>query len=169
MYVLATASACAAVLVPLLAIFGAIAGLVAEGVFGRRERALSSGREAALQQRLAVMNRDQARQVSDHADEAARIAKGLVIEGSRPLSAERRDGYGAININSFTVRFIGSASCLTYCGGSITALTLGVTYYVYADDPTRSGGAVTYNATTTRNNALIGRDRIYIGSIRVPD
>lgn len=54
---------------------------------------------------------------------------------------------------------------VSYNAGSITGLANSTLYYVYVDDPTFAGGAVTYVATTTAQNVVAGNGRIFVGSI----
>jgi hypothetical protein len=57
---------------------------------------------------------------------------------------------------------------ITLNSGSITGLSYNTLYYVYYDDPGFLGGAVTYNATTTKETALLGAGRFFVGSIQTP-
>jgi hypothetical protein len=52
--------------------------------------------------------------------------------------------------------------------GTITGLSYGTAYYIYYDDPGYFGGAVTYHATTTKEDALNDTGRFFVGSIKTP-
>jgi hypothetical protein len=50
----------------------------------------------------------------------------------------------------------------------VVLVSHGETWYVFAEDRDRNGGATIYQATIKRSTALAGATRLYIGSIRVP-
>ncbi len=52
--------------------------------------------------------------------------------------------------------------------GSVTALSYSTLYFLYYDDPTLAGGAVSYAVSTSKTTALQGSGRFYIGSITTP-
>lgn len=57
-------------------------------------------------------------------------------------------------------------------GGTITGLTAGTLYFVYYDDPTLMGGAVTFKASTDNAQAVASLTNPYrhaLGSITTPD
>lgn len=68
------------------------------------------------------------------------------------------------------VRHYTDATSISVTGGSITGLAYSTTYYVYYDQPDRSGGVVTYNASEDANvglaNAVVGRH--YCGTVDTP-
>jgi hypothetical protein len=49
--------------------------------------------------------------------------------------------------------------------GTVTGLSYGTLYYIYYDDPTLAGGSPTYHATTTKETAINGTGRFFVGSI----
>lgn len=53
-------------------------------------------------------------------------------------------------------------------GGSIAALAYSTTYYVYYNDPTFAGGAVTYLSTTVQTDAIQTGDRHLVGQVTTP-
>lgn len=67
-----------------------------------------------------------------------------------------------INVASSTLQF--GDGQISYNSGSVNPGGYG-TYYVYADDPTFTGGAVTYQWTTTPSNTVAANGRIYFGKI----
>jgi hypothetical protein len=85
---------------------------------------------------------------------------------SRPLTSTN-DGVslGAIAVAAHTVQY--GFGTVSYNSGSINTLPFGTSYYVYADDPTFAGGAVTYVATTALENVVAGSGRYYVGKILV--
>lgn len=71
-----------------------------------------------------------------------------------------------INIAAFLVQY--PFGPVNYNSGSITPLLDGTKYYVYCDDPTESGGAQTYLASTSNPDVTAGLHRLYLGSITTP-
>lgn len=86
---------------------------------------------------------------------------------TNPLTGHDAGSSATINIASFTMRLAGIQD-IGDSSGSITSLSYGTLYYVYYDDPFFAGGAVGYQATTTKSTALNGYYRYYDGSIVTP-
>ena len=57
---------------------------------------------------------------------------------------------------------------IAYNSGTVTGLSFSTTYYIYADDPTKAGGAVTYAATTTATDVTSNVGRYYVGEVLTP-
>lgn len=85
------------------------------------------------------------------------------------LTASDAGTNATITIAAHT-RVYGDISNISVNGGSVTALAYSTLYYVYYNDPTRVGGAVTYSATTNANTALptAAAGRHYVGSVTTP-
>jgi hypothetical protein len=62
----------------------------------------------------------------------------------------------------------GSTVDVSVNGGSVTALAYSTSYYIYYDDPSRAGGAVTYAATTSTATAAQIGDRHCVGGVLTP-
>ena len=92
------------------------------------------------------------------------VDDGLV--GSPPV------GECEIDIAAFTMRVAmqvaGGGYDVSVNSGVITGLGYQITYHVYYDDPTYSGGAVTYYCNTDQAVALDASGRFYVGSIKTP-
>lgn len=88
------------------------------------------------------------------------------IDTSNPLTATDGGATATISIAAF-VRQAGFGS-VSYNAGSILGLAFSTTYYIYCDDPSYAGGAVTYLATTTPSVVAAGSGRIYVGFITTP-
>lgn len=86
---------------------------------------------------------------------------------TNPLTGHDAGTNATVNVAAFTMRTSnkGDISCNS---GSITALSYGTLYYIYYDDGTLAGGAVTYQATTTKVTAIQGAGRFFLGSIMTP-
>lgn len=83
--------------------------------------------------------------------------------GGNPLSAAST---GVVTISASTIQFANGQ--VSYNSGSISGLTVGLTYYIYADDPAFKGGAVTYVATTSSYLIYGANGRIYFGKVTIP-
>ena len=85
------------------------------------------------------------------------------------LTASDAGASATITIANHTRKY-GDSTSVAVTGSSITGLAYSTTYQVYYDDSARTGGAVTFNATTNPNNALhnssVGRH--YCGEITTP-
>lgn len=60
------------------------------------------------------------------------------------------------------------STTVSVSAGSVTALAYSTLYYIYYDDPTRAGGAVTYAATTNQSTAAQTGNRHLVGSVATP-
>jgi hypothetical protein len=67
-----------------------------------------------------------------------------------------------INVASGTIQF--GSGTVSYNSGSVDPGAYG-TYFIYCDDPTYAGGAVTYQATTTFSAVTANKGRLYLGKI----
>jgi hypothetical protein len=85
---------------------------------------------------------------------------------TNPLTATDAGATATVSIAAFTMRVAGTD--LSINSGSITTLTFSTLYYIYYVDSTFSGGAVTYYASTTKEDAHAGANRFFVGSIRTP-
>lgn len=103
---------------------------------------------------------------ADDLDDALRLAKGIVIEGLSPIFEMHMANYVGINVSAFTAYVQEHRKAVNYNSGSISGLAPNTTYYVYALDPSRQGGAVPYVATPVRYKALSGDEKVYIGRLR---
>lgn len=86
---------------------------------------------------------------------------------SNPLTATDAGSNATVSIASFTMR-TSSKGDISINSGSVTALSYSTLYYVYYDDATLAGGAVTYAATTAKTTAINGSGRFFVGSIVTP-
>lgn len=83
------------------------------------------------------------------------------------LSASESGGVATINIDAHVVK-VGFGDILTN-SGSITGLLVDTDFFIFADDPTFEGGAVTYVATTQIIETATNSGRRYVGTIKTPD
>ena len=106
--------------------------------------------------------------VPDGSSRFGQTASGLSYRPtSNPLTATDAGSNATVSIASFTMR-TSSKGDISINSGSVTALSYGTLYYIYYDDSTLAGGAVSFNATTTQSTALNGAGRFFVGSIITP-
>ena len=83
-----------------------------------------------------------------------------------PLSASDNGSTAKITVASHTRQY--GFGILSLNAGSITGLSFSTKYYVYYDDSTYTGGAVSYQATTNLQTIAAGNNRIFVSSITTP-
>ena len=89
---------------------------------------------------------------------------------SNPLSATDAGATATIVVANFDIRIAGVSPDPSITGNStdLTGKAFDTVFYCFYDDPTIAGGAVTFGASTTREDALTGGGRFFIGTIRTP-
>lgn len=90
----------------------------------------------------------------------------LSTQSAQPVTAEDAGSDATVEIAAHSVQF--GFGSLPYGAGSITGLDYSTLYYIYADDPSYAGGAVTYLATTNANLVTAGNGRYYVGKVTTP-
>lgn len=106
---------------------------------------------------------------ADAADDAAAVAKltGSGIDGASPLTATDAGSDATISIASHT-RAYSDGTSVSVNSGSVTGLAYSTTYYIYYDDSSFAGGAVTYLSTTDQATATQTGARHLVGGITTP-
>jgi len=84
-----------------------------------------------------------------------------------PLTGHDAGSSATINVAAFSMRVSGMPD-IAVNSGAVTGLSYDTLYYVYYDDPSFLGGTVTYHATGTKETALNGAGRFFVGSITTP-
>ena len=116
---------------------------------------------------------DAANTAAGNADTAAQQAAAdasLASSGITPanvLSATDVGASATINIAAHT-RVYGNGTSVSVSSGAISGLAYATTYYVYYDQPSRLGGAVSYQATTTLATAAQTGNRHSVGAVKTP-
>jgi hypothetical protein len=87
----------------------------------------------------------------------------LSLQDVDPLVASSDATTATISIAAHTNRY--GAFLVSFNSGTIVGLVPETTYYVYASDPDYEGGAVTYLATTNRQNVTADNGRYFVGAI----
>lgn len=88
---------------------------------------------------------------------------------SNPLTASDTGSYPQVQIAAFTMRVAGLPD-IAVNSGSVNGSNgnYGQVGYIYYDDGTFAGGTVAFQMTFTREVALQGAGRFFVGSIRLP-
>lgn len=89
-----------------------------------------------------------------------------VVGGASPLTATDTGSSCDINIAAFALQF--GFGQVSYSSGVVHGASYSTLYYVYAFDPTLSGGAVTYLTTTDFTVVTSSQGNVFVDSIRTP-
>jgi len=137
--------------------------------------------EAALEAAgIAIQAAADAQQAADNAQQAANDAQSgadgagsvasLTDSGTADLTLDAIDAGATATIQiSAHSRVYGNGTIVSVNAGTISGLDHDTYYYIYYDDPTRTGGAVSYQATTIEANAAQINDRHLVGAVRTPE
>lgn len=129
--------------------------------------------EAALEAAdIAIAAADAAQAAADNAEavgEGAERIASLANSGvsGAVLSATDAGTDATVSVTAHT-RLYGNGTSVLVDAGSVTGLAYSTAYYVYYDDPSRTGGAVTYQATTSEATAAQTGDRHLVGTVATP-
>lgn len=139
---------------------------------GRIEDAIIGIQDALIAAGIAQTAANAAQTAADNAAASAAGATGLtsvVNSGvdANPLTAIDAGTDATIQIAAHN-RLYPDGSSTPVNPGSISALAYATEYWVYYDDPSRAGGAVTYQTTTTEAVAAQAGDRHLVGKITTP-
>jgi hypothetical protein len=85
---------------------------------------------------------------------------------SNPLTATDAGASDTVAIANFLMRVAGIDVSIT--GNSITSLSRKTLYFIYYTDLTIAGGAVSFSASTVKEDALSGSGKFFVGSIVTP-
>lgn len=107
-------------------------------------------------------------QGTDLEREQSIVNSGIINVGTPPMISA--DDTGNIYLSDHERRYGNPAinPTVSVTGGSATEGLPGNRVYVYYDDPTRSGGAVTYQYSLDAADAIQGGDRHSVGSVEIP-
>lgn len=90
----------------------------------------------------------------------------LSTQTTQPITAADVGSTATVSVASHSVQF--GFGTVAYNSGDVTGLSFSTVYYIYCDDPTYAGGAVTYLATTNANNVTANDGRYYVGKVTTP-
>ena len=87
-------------------------------------------------------------------------------QSTAPITAADVGSDTTVTIASHDVIY--DATTISYNSGTITCLGFATTYFIYTDDPSKAGGAVTYVSTTTATDIVADKGRYYVGEVLTP-
>lgn len=87
---------------------------------------------------------------------------------TNPLTGTDAGSDTTLDVANFTMRVAGNDVSITGSSTAITGLAFDTLYYIYYDDTTFAGGAVTFVQTTTKETGIDSKNRFFVGSIRTP-
>jgi len=88
------------------------------------------------------------------------------IQSAAPLTAADVGSDATVTVAAHNIVY--DNGTVAYNSGTVTGLAFSTLYYIYADDPTKAGGAVTYIATITATDTTGNTGRYYVGQITTP-
>lgn len=143
------------------------------------EDAINGIQDALIAAGIALNAAEDAQAAADTAQAAADAAQAAA-EGAgtvSKLSGSGTDGLTVtatdagtdvtINISAHT-RLYSDGTSVSVDAGSLTGRNYATTYYLYYDDPTYAGGAVTYQSTVTQSTAAQVNGRHLVGEVTTP-
>jgi hypothetical protein len=133
------------------------------------QNAADAANAAAAAAETAAGNAQTAADNAQNAAEGAGAASSLATSGVSGLTMTATDaGANATITISAHTRIYGDGTSVAVSGGSITGLAYTTGYYVYYVQPSRAGGAVTYQATTNLATAAQTGDTHSLGAVTTP-
>ena len=133
------------------------------------QAAADAANSAASAAQAAADSADAAATGAQGAAEAVAAASALQgsYVGGVSMSGTDAGASATVNISAHT-RYYADNTSVSVNSGSVTSLAYSTTYFIYYDQPTRLGGAVTYAATTSETTAAQIGDRHLVGSVTTP-
>ncbi len=133
------------------------------------QNAADAANAAAAAADAAAAAADAAASSAQTAADDASSASALATSGTSGLTITATDAGANVTITiSAHTRVYGDGTSVAVTGGSITALAYSTAYYIYYDQASRAGGAVTYLTTTVQATAAQTGDRHSLGSGTTP-
>ena len=152
------------------AIEGAIQ-ILAEAVDGilAAQTAAEAANAAAVVAQDAAATAQVAAETANDAAAAVGSEGTITASGTSGLTLTATDAGtdATVNISAHT-RIYGDGSSVSVSAGSITGLAYSTDYWVFYDDPTRAGGAVTYQHSTDPADAVQTGDKHSVGAVTTP-
>lgn len=141
--------------------------------------ALAAAQSAAASAAAAQTSANTAQTAANTANSAASAAQtsattansvaSLTNSGTTSLTITAADAGADVTITiSAHNRVYGNGTTVSVNGGTLTGLAYSTTYFIYYDQASRAGGAVTYAATTSETTAAQTGDRHLVGKVVTP-
>lgn len=130
--------------------------------------AAAAAASAATAQTAANSAQTSANTAQASADDANSVAS-LTNSGVTGCTITATDAGSNVTVTiSAHTRKYGDGTSVSVNGGSVTGLNYSTTYFIYYDQASRAGGAVTYVATTSEATAAQTGDRHCVGMVVTP-
>lgn len=131
--------------------------------------ALASVGVAVVTAQAAATTATAAAATAQTAADGANSVASFTNSGTTGLTLTAADAGANVTITiSAHNRVYGSGTTVAVNGGSLTGRAYSTTYFVYYDQASRAGGAVTYASTTSEATAAQTGDRHLIGMVLTP-
>lgn len=133
------------------------------------QAAADAANAAAAAAETAADNAQTAADTAQNAAELAAADSALANSGvtGATITASDAGTDATVTISGHT-RVYGDGATVSVTGGSVTGLSYSTLYYVYYDQPSRAGGSVTYQVTTSAPTAAQTGNRHLVGSVTTP-
>lgn len=133
------------------------------------ENATEAAQAAADAADAAATAAASAAETANTAATSASEASALATSGTSGLTITATDAGSNVTVSiSAHTRVYGDGTSVSVNSGNITALAYSTVYYIYYDQASRAGGAVTYQATTSQATAAQTGDRHSLGAVTTP-
>lgn len=131
--------------------------------------AIAAAQAAADAANAAAAAADAAAVAAQNAADDAAGAAALGNSGVTGVTITATDAGANVTVTiSGHTRVYGDGTTVSVNSGSVTALAYTTTYYIYYDQASRAGGAVTYLATTSQTTAAQTGNRHLVGVVTTP-
>lgn len=133
------------------------------------QNAADAANAAAAAADAAAVAAQTAANTANTAAETAAADSSLASSGASGLTMTASDaGTDATVTISAHTRIYGNGTSVSVNGGTVTGLAYSTGYFIYYDQASRAGGAVTYQATTSAATAAQTGDRHSLGAVTTP-
>lgn len=133
------------------------------------QNAADAANAAAAAADLAAAAATTAATTAQTAADDAGSASALATSGTSGLTITATDAGASATITiSAHTRVYGDGTSVAVSGGSVAGLAYSTVFYVYYDQASRAGGAVTYVTTTSQATAAQTGDRHSLGAVTTP-
>lgn len=131
--------------------------------------AADAANAAAVAAQTAADNADTAATAAQGAADDAAAATAIASSYVTGLTLTATDAGSNVTVNiSAHTRVYADGTSVSVSAGSVTGLSYSLDYYIYYDQASRAGGAVTYQATTSQTTAAQVGDRHTVGKVTTP-
>lgn len=150
-----------------------------DSVAAQVEIAINGIQDALTAAGIAQTAAENAQTAADAAAAAASAAQASATSGNEvasltnsgvtglTLTATDAGSDATVSISAHT-RVYGDGTTVSVNSGTLTGLSYSETYYIYYDDPTRAGGAVTYLSSTSEADGIQAGDTHLVGLVTTP-